>query len=176
MVPSLDVIRDLFRHMEWADASVWRALLRNDAARADASMHERLHHIHLVQHAFFTLWREERLDLPEASTFADLPALGRWARGYYRSLTPQLDLFEDVMLTRVLHIPWSARFMKPFGREAAGVTVGESMLQVASHSTNHRGQVNMRLREMGGDAPLVDYIAWLWLGRPDHVWPEEIAE
>ena len=175
MLPTLDLIRDLFRHMEWADASVWRALLRSDEARSDAGMHERLHHIHLVQHAFFSLWRDEPLNLPEASTFQDLPAIGRWARGYYRSLGPQLDMFEDAMLTPKLKIPWAARLTKQFGRDPAGVSVGESMLQVAMHSINHRGQVNMRLREMGGDAPLVDYIAWLWLARPDSVWPEELG-
>jgi len=41
---------------------------------------------------------------------------------------------------------------------------------VALHSLYHRGQVNARLREVGGTPPLVDYIAWLWFGRPAAEW------
>jgi uncharacterized damage-inducible protein DinB len=44
------------------------------------------------------------------------------------------------------------------------------MIQVATHSTYHRGQVNARLREVGGEPPLVDYIAWIWFGRPAPEW------
>jgi uncharacterized damage-inducible protein DinB len=49
-------------------------------------------------------------------------------------------------------------------------TLAETMLQVASHSTYHRGQVNARLRELAGEPPLVDYIAWIWFGRPAPEW------
>ena len=57
------------------------------------------------------------------------------------------------------------------GRKPSGTTVGETGLQVALHSTYHRGQVTARLREVGGEPPLVDYIAWVWLGRPAAEWP-----
>jgi uncharacterized damage-inducible protein DinB len=39
------------------------------------------------------------------------------------------------------------------------------------HSTYHRGQVNARLRELGIEPPLTDYIAWIWFGRPEAEWP-----
>ncbi len=39
------------------------------------------------------------------------------------------------------------------------------------HSTHHRGQVAARLRELGGEPPLVDFIAWLWWKRPEPEWP-----
>jgi uncharacterized damage-inducible protein DinB len=44
------------------------------------------------------------------------------------------------------------------------------MFQVTSHSTHHRGQVNARLRALGGEPPLVDYIAWVWFGKPAADW------
>ena len=44
------------------------------------------------------------------------------------------------------------------------------MLQIPLHSLYHRGQVNARLREVGGEPPTVDYIAWMWLGRPAAEW------
>ena len=40
------------------------------------------------------------------------------------------------------------------------------------HSTYHRGQVAMRLKEMNVIPPLSDYIVWLWYGSPSHVWPD----
>ena len=41
-------------------------------------------------------------------------------------------------------------------------TSAETAPHVAMHTTHHRGQVNARLRELGAEPPLVDYIAWLW--------------
>jgi uncharacterized damage-inducible protein DinB len=43
----------------------------------------------------------------------------------------------------------------------------EPIFQVTSHSTYHRGQVNARVREGGRRMPLVDFIAWVWFGKPD---------
>ena len=48
-------------------------------------------------------------------------------------------------------------------------------LHLALHTAHHRGQVNARLRELGAEPPLVDYIAWLWKGRPDAMWPRNVA-
>jgi uncharacterized damage-inducible protein DinB len=56
-------------------------------------------------------------------------------------------------------------------RKPESTTIGETILQVALHSIYHRGQVNARLRALGQEPPLVDYIAWIWLGRPDPKWP-----
>ena len=67
-------------------------------------------------------------------------------------------------------MPWVATYEAKLGRTFSTPTLGETMLQVASHSTYHRGQVNARLREVGGEPPLVDYIAWIWFGRPEPDW------
>jgi uncharacterized damage-inducible protein DinB len=58
------------------------------------------------------------------------------------------------------------------GRAPEMTTVGETVLQVAMHSQYHRGQINARLRQLEVETPLVDYIAWIWLGRPSPQWPE----
>jgi uncharacterized damage-inducible protein DinB len=62
-------------------------------------------------------------------------------------------------------------FRERLGREPVEPTMGESLFQLTSHGTYHRGQVNSRLRELGAEPPLVDYIAWIWLGRPAPAWP-----
>ena len=46
------------------------------------------------------------------------------------------------------------------------------MIQVTIHSTHHRGQFNARLRQVGGEPPLVDYIAWVCFGRPPAEWAQ----
>src|SRR5512139_289992 len=50
-------LADLNRHMAWADATVWSAVLACDAAHADARIRELLYHIHMVQRAFLRTWR-----------------------------------------------------------------------------------------------------------------------
>jgi hypothetical protein len=41
-VTAIDLLRTLFRQMEWADAAVWRAVPASPAACADAGLRERL--------------------------------------------------------------------------------------------------------------------------------------
>ncbi len=41
--------------------------------------------------------------------------------------------------------------------------------------TGDRGQNATRLRELGGEPPLTDYIAWLWKGRPAPDWERASA-
>jgi hypothetical protein len=48
----LTTIRELFQHMEWANALVWQTLAASDAALEDEDMRARLLHIHAVQRAF----------------------------------------------------------------------------------------------------------------------------
>jgi uncharacterized damage-inducible protein DinB len=43
------------------------------------------------------------------------------------------------------------------------------------HSGYHRGQVARRLREHGAEPPLGDFIAWVWMGRPEADWGGEEA-
>jgi uncharacterized damage-inducible protein DinB len=49
-------------------------------------------------------------------------------------------------------------------------TLGESAWQVFSHTTYHRGQVATRVREIGGEPPTIDYLMWVWSGRPAPSW------
>lgn len=167
----LDTIRDLHRHMEWADAAVWQRVLASEAARDDAKLRELLHHIHLVQRAFLQLWKGMRVEFREPGDFQALGELCRWGREHYMDLHPFLESFDEGRLDGHLKIPWAKRMSEELGMSPQAVTHGESMLQVAAHSTYHRGQVNARLRELGDDPPLVDYIAWLWFGRPQPDWP-----
>lgn len=166
----LDSLRDLFRHMEWADATVWRAVLASPPATADGVVKARLHHIHMVQRAFLNVWR----NVPHSpNTGADLnmEELVRWGREYHGRVPEYLAGLQEADLDRPLVMPWASYFAERLGREPGVPSLGETMLQVTAHSTYHRGQVNARLREVGGEPPLTDFIAWIWFGKPLPEWP-----
>ncbi len=56
------------------------------------------------------------------------------------------------------------------GKKVVPATLEETMTQVASHSTYHSGQINTRFRELGGNPAMVDFIAWVWLGKSNMGW------
>ena len=87
-----------------------------------------------------------------------------------------MGAFSDQKLSEPMPLPWAAIVGDLFGRAPEMPTLGETALQVALHSTYHRGQINARLREVGGEPPLVDYIVWVFLGRPVAVWPAASAD
>jgi len=82
-----------------------------------------------------------------------------------------LDTVHEGDLGRAVVMPWVARFEASLGTRFDTPTLAETMFQVTSHSTYHRGQVNARLRELGGTPPLIDFIAWIWTGKPQADWP-----
>ncbi|MEA2339893.1 MAG: hypothetical protein QOE82_3900 [Thermoanaerobaculia bacterium] len=166
----LDAVRPLFAHMEWADATVWRAVNDCAAASDDKVLHDRLYHIHATQHAFLQAWRGEEVVFTGPDDFPGLDAVRELgmsfyavAKGHIASLSP--DAVDHEML-----LPWSTYFAKRAGLTPHPSTLGETLLQLPSHSTYHRGQVNTRLRELGATPPLVDFIAWVWAGKPSPEW------
>jgi uncharacterized damage-inducible protein DinB len=164
-------ILDLFEHMHWADAAIWRAVTGSSAASKDTVTQARLHHIHLTQQAFFHVWRQQPFDYQSIS-FPDLTGLMRYAHEFHAAAVPYLAALDDAAWLRPTAFPWAHYFAKHFGREAAVPTFQETALQLALHTTHHRGQVSARLRELDTEPPLTDYIIWLWLDRPAPIWSE----
>jgi uncharacterized damage-inducible protein DinB len=144
-------------------------------ARSDKRLRDCLVHLHGVQWAYLQIWRDQSPDLPEASSFDDLNAIAVWGREYYRRLARQGDWLDDAALQRPIHFPWAERLVERFGSPAPA-TLAETILQIASHTTYHRGQVNMRLRELEAEPPPTDFIAWIWMGKPDGDWEGLVSE
>ena len=69
------------------------------------------------------------------------------------------------------HSKWREETKERWGG-AEPVRLADTILQVATHTGHHRGQVITRLRALGGDPPLVDFIVWVSAGKPDAIWPE----
>jgi uncharacterized damage-inducible protein DinB len=167
----LKTTRILFAYTEWADAMVWTAMLRESSFSADERLREYLFHIHTVQHLFLSVWRGGPLTAPpnEAKSVTSLLTL---ARSTHSDLTSFLTSLDEDLLSQNIQLPWAGRFTELTGKEPAPITLGETLLQVANHSTYHRGQINSRLREIGGTPPMTDFIAWVGLGKPGADWPE----
>ncbi len=165
----LPELRNLLRHMEWADALLWRAI--GDATRpaGDRPLMERLYHLHAVHWAYLQIWRGEQVAIPKLDTFADLPALEAWARACYAELPGFLDSVDEAALGRLITLPWADELVKRFG-SAHPATLAQTMLQVALHTAHHRGQLMTKIRGLGTEPPLVDFVAWIWMGQPAAVW------
>lgn len=172
---TIDTITAMFEHMVWADATVWTAVLASPEGREDAKLRGYLHHLHLVQWAFLRVWRDEARDAPFPEFDSTAPMM-EWAKSYYPEARSEIDGWTDGHLATPQKLPWASMVEKQIGRPPSASVVGELAMQVPMHSQYHRGQVNARLREVGGEPPLVDYIAWVWLGKPEAAWPEKNEE
>lgn len=180
----LSNLQDQFRQMEWADAMVWQTALSVDATLADEILRARLHHIHLVQRVFLAVWLGEFAHLHDSNERqqavlawvnkggdlrgADLLA---WGQAYHRDVQPYLGGLSEAALAQPVALPWAEMVAARIGQMPASSTLAETLQQVTMHSAYHRGQVNTRLRELGAEPPLVDFIAWVWLGKPAAQWP-----
>ena len=163
-------LRELLAHMRWADAVVWTEVLAVSEAADDTRLRELLHHVHSVQRAYLHVFRGEPVDLPKPTDFESLDALAGWGRECHDALEDFVDTVGPRELERELRFPWAERLAARFGT-VHPATVRQGLHQIASHSTYHRGQINARIRELEGEPPLTDFVAWIWAGRPAPDWP-----
>lgn len=162
---------ELARHMEWADSVVWSAVLPSEAALADRRVMILLYHIHIVQQAFLAVWRGEPPKFPDPSEFTEPAMLARFGRDGHGRVQAFLAEASPETLALEVRMPWAGEFAKTLGGgEVTHPTLRQAAMQVFLHSTHHRGQINRRLRELGGQPPITDYIAWIWMGQPAPEW------
>lgn len=169
MSATVDLIA-LSRHMEWADATTWESVVRSEAGRHDQRILTLIHHIHTVQQAFLQLWREETPRLREAAEFSTVVELSQWGREGHAACQAFLATTTPETLARVIRAPWAAEIERTLKRPIHDPTLAQTVTQIAMHSTHHRGQINMRLRELGGEPVISDFIAWVWFGQPAASW------
>ena len=166
----LEAIQKLFAYTAWADSIVWTAVINDADASTDKRIRDYLFHLHMVQGIFLKAWQGEPLISPsdEAPNLAAILAL---AQSTHERLAMYCSKLEESKLSEAVTLPWAGRVIQLTGKEPAMSTLGDTLLQVVNHSTYHRGQVNARLRALGGEPPMTDYIAWVWLGKPEAAWP-----
>jgi len=167
-------IENLLNHMMWADAEVWKKILSFDSVQNDERIKKLLYHLHQVQYAFYFLWNELPLEIPKPEEFSDLKSIAKWGFDYQQKLDEFLFSPKSDEKDRLIQIPWSVFVERKTKQKVVPARLEETMMQVAAHSTYHRGQINTRFRELGGEPASVDLIVWIWLGKPKADWSESI--
>ena len=167
---TIALVKDLFNHMQWADAMVWSALLDTNGAENDEYISKTLFHIHFTHYAYLCLLRSESVPYPDRKKFKSLANLTEWARDHYAESLSLLKGLSDEDLEEIILIPWSKMFENEIGSVAGATSRGEIFYQITSHSQYHRGQINRRIRELGNKPPLVDYVGWKWKHSPVADW------
>lgn len=155
---------ELYAHQEWADAKHWRAFEAHPAALADKAIHERLLHIHLVQHGFLWVTSPQRSEFAfkKLEDFPSMADLKQYARQGLDEINELLKKTNQERMEEIIEVPW---FKPPLK-----ISVRHALTQAAMHSHYHRGQNATRLRELGGVPPPTDFIVWLGKGRPAAEW------
>ena len=161
--------RELVMHMGWADAQTWRAVRATNASGSDERLKWLLHHSHLVQSIYLQAWRGDAFQLTELTSYPDLAAIESSARPYYPLISVFADTVDESRFGQPVDFPWSAMIAEKFGK-VLPATLGESVFQVVSHTAYHRGQISTRIRDLGGEPPLVDFLYWVWAGKPAPDW------
>lgn len=146
---SIEHLRELFRYNDWANRRIITALKSSPGAKA----RKLLSHILITEQEYyarlfgknstgFNFWPE--LDLEECSKLAMENAEN------YEGL---LKRFDDEGLGQI------ANYKTSEGKPVSN-TFREVLTHVLFHSMNHRGQVNLAIRESGSEPPSADYIVY----------------
>lgn len=166
-------LHDLLNHMAWADAVYFKAW--SEGPMEDEELRERWSHVHGTA-AFFLEVLNGTHDLPwdkihsgdvrppwldqRMKTFDELKSHTKSVHEAFAVFMAGLD---EAALDRMVRIPW-------FPDPPCVITVSEAITQVALHTQHHRGQCMTKLRGKGGESKDVDFIIWLWKGRPAARW------
>jgi uncharacterized damage-inducible protein DinB len=146
---------ELFEYNDWANNQLLAVTdeltpeqLAAEMPELGGSAHSLLQHTALVETAFLGLMTGLETRRPrEDWTYAEVRELfGQTAAGYRREL-PALT----ARLEEKFQVPW-------FGRS---FTIEQGLLQVTTHSVQHRAGIAAGIARAGREAPNLDYIIWL---------------
>lgn len=163
---NLDWLKELFRHLIWADRQVWDALQKFQKAAENKEIKEKLCHVHQAQGAFLQIWMGKPVDIPDASSFNSLQDIIKWAAENHTKILQFVEHIDSVELDLEIKLPWTKNVGKSLGIDPQPCSLLDSMQQVIQHSTYHRGQINSIVRRLGEVPPITDFILWVLKGKP----------
>src|SRR5262245_1334563 len=155
-------VRDLMAHAEWANAVFFHAWGKSPG-RDHEEMRRRVAHVVGVQSGFLAILRGEDPGRPPDGPPPSFDDLRAWAERSHAALRSFAGSLDEASLARTVRIPW-------FPEPPCVISVAEALVQVAMHTQHHRGQMMTRLKDFGGEPLNVDWIIWLWKGKPQGRW------
>ena len=96
--------------------------------------------------------------LKRGGTFTSLGELREWSIAYYPRAHALLGSSTDADLARIVDMPWAAQIADYLGHPPGPTTLAETVLQVTSHSTYHRGQIATEFRNQKIDPVVSDFV------------------
>jgi uncharacterized damage-inducible protein DinB len=154
-------LRDLYAHNAWANALVFeisrgvdRVALEENAPGTYGTLAETLTHLVSVEDAYLRMLRDESLAAmgPREEYHAhDMDWFAERSRELGRAYADLLASVDAAFFDQPLRVPW---FDFP-------LTKHDGLLQVLTHSAQHRAQVFSVLGERGVKVPDLDYVVYI---------------
>jgi uncharacterized damage-inducible protein DinB len=147
------MLQDMVRHKWYANARFLRSLRDSSQASGDEQLLELMHHVLVANRFWLRLSLSLHFDLDaERRVPGSLEELVSNYRETYAEEDSWLGKITDSDLARQLETPYMP------GRK---FTIEQGIVQICMHSHGHRAQAAVRLRELGGTPPTLDFITWL---------------
>lgn len=163
----IDFLRDLYGHQEWADAELWKAVEGQPGALADEHIPKRFRHFHSTQYGYLMIVQGEKIGVRDFERrygdSVEIQKVKENAKEIHHQLGQLLAEMPESRLEEKLLLPW-------FKDPSFVVSIAQALVQVPMHSQYHRGQNATRLRELGGKPPTLDFVLWIWKGKPKPEW------
>ena len=162
----LQELKNLSNHMFWADFTIWQEVIKLSNKKDIHDLHNLMLHIHSNQHANFNIWQNKPLPEFEKAKLKTLPELYNWGMDFHQKNREFIGGLSEQKLNETITLPWIKSFQEDFGKLPEETSLTDTIYQVILHAAYHRGQVNTKIRQHGGEPSLTDFIYWVWLNKP----------
>jgi uncharacterized damage-inducible protein DinB len=159
----LAMLHDLVQHKHHANAALLSSIAAHEKAAADPELRRLLHHIILANRFWLALFTGSDFDEAKEGV---LPESLRAVESLYRDVSNR----EAFWIGGLQASDLERNLATPFIPDRS-FSVAQALIQVCLHSHGHRAQCAVKLRELGGNPPPMDFITLLEK-RPAADWPD----
>jgi uncharacterized damage-inducible protein DinB len=159
----LTYFQELAHYQSWADAQFFSRWKQLEDARTNQSILKLSNHMVLVQKLFLDALEQNESAMPEKDKA--LPSVSEMetiCRSNQQRLLAFLNGIPEETLSKPVSLPWF--------RSESTLTVADAVLQIFLHTQHHRAQVLQMLSPYAEKSMVIDYIAWIYKGKPAPAW------